>query len=48
MALTSPRAWDGPVDFASLVDPTIARPGRYLGNELGVESCGDYIFSAIS
>ena len=33
----SPRAWDGPVDFESLVDPTIARPGRYLGNELGVE-----------
>ncbi len=30
-------AWPGPVDFDALVDPTIARPGRYLGNELGVE-----------
>ena len=37
IAPASPRAWDGPVDFASLVDSTIARPGRYLGNELGVE-----------
>jgi radical SAM family uncharacterized protein/radical SAM-linked protein len=25
------------VDFAALVDRTIAKPGRYLGNELGVE-----------
>ena len=25
------------MDFASLVDSSIARPGRYLGNELGVE-----------
>jgi radical SAM superfamily enzyme YgiQ (UPF0313 family) len=25
------------VDFGALVDPSIARPGRYLGNELGVE-----------
>ena len=28
---------DGPVDFAALVDRSIAKPGRYLGNELGVE-----------
>ena len=28
---------DGPVDFAALVDRNIAKPGRYLGNELGVE-----------
>jgi radical SAM family uncharacterized protein/radical SAM-linked protein len=27
---------DAPVDFASLVDRDIQRPGRYLGNELGV------------
>ncbi len=26
-----------PVDFDALVDRTIQRPGRYLGNELGVE-----------
>ncbi|WP_438983059.1 TIGR03960 family B12-binding radical SAM protein [Vulcanococcus sp.] len=26
-----------PVDFESLVDRTIAKPGRYLGNELGVQ-----------
>ena len=26
-----------PVDFAALVDRTIAKPGRYLGNELGVQ-----------
>ena len=26
-----------PVDFAALVDRSIAKPGRYLGNELGVE-----------
>jgi len=37
IAPASPRAWDGPVDFEALVDPSIARPGRYLGNELGVE-----------
>jgi radical SAM family uncharacterized protein/radical SAM-linked protein len=28
---------DAPVDFAALVDRSIAKPGRYLGNELGVE-----------
>ncbi|MFN5194806.1 MAG: TIGR03960 family B12-binding radical SAM protein, partial [Cyanobacteriota bacterium] len=28
---------DAPVDFAALVDRTIAKPGRYLGNELGVQ-----------
>ncbi len=27
---------DAPVDFAALVHRTIAKPGRYLGNELGV------------
>ncbi|MFZ9215977.1 MAG: TIGR03960 family B12-binding radical SAM protein [Vulcanococcus sp.] len=27
-----------PVDFAALVDRSIAKPGRYLGNELGVQS----------
>ncbi|QCH15242.1 TIGR03960 family B12-binding radical SAM protein [Synechococcus sp. CB0101] len=26
-----------PVDFEALVDRTIAKPGRYLGNELGVQ-----------
>ncbi|MBM5789131.1 MAG: TIGR03960 family B12-binding radical SAM protein [Cyanobacteria bacterium M_DeepCast_200m_mx_001] len=26
-----------PVDFAALVDRSIAKPGRYLGNELGVQ-----------
>lgn len=26
------------MDFAALVDRTIAKPGRYLGNELGVQS----------
>ncbi|NBP98869.1 MAG: hypothetical protein EBU51_04740, partial [Synechococcaceae bacterium WB6_3A_227] len=26
-----------PLDFASLVNSTIAKPGRYLGNELGVK-----------
>ena len=36
-APADPGAWDGPVDFGALVDPSIARPGRYLGNELGVE-----------
>ena len=30
---TAPAA---PVDFQALVDPSIARPARYLGNELGV------------
>jgi radical SAM family uncharacterized protein/radical SAM-linked protein len=28
---------EAPVDFAALVDRTIAKPGRYLGNELGVQ-----------
>lgn len=28
---------DGPVDFDALVDRSIAKPGRYLGNELGVQ-----------
>jgi len=28
---------EAPVDFAALVDRTIAKPGRYLGHELGVE-----------
>jgi len=28
---------DAPVNFAALVDRTIAKPGRYLGNELGVQ-----------
>ncbi|MBU6354642.1 MAG: TIGR03960 family B12-binding radical SAM protein, partial [Cyanobacteria bacterium REEB498] len=27
-----------PVDFAALVDRSIAKPGRYLGNELGVQT----------
>ena len=30
-------AGDAPVDFLSLVDRTISKPARYLGNELGVE-----------
>ena len=29
--------FDAPVDFDALVDRSIAKPGRYLGNELGVE-----------
>ncbi|MEB3322847.1 MAG: B12-binding domain-containing radical SAM protein, partial [Synechococcaceae cyanobacterium] len=33
----SPTGVDAPVDFPSLVDRSIQRPGRYLGNELGVE-----------
>nr|WP_255136382.1 TIGR03960 family B12-binding radical SAM protein [Synechococcus sp. JJ3a-Johnson] len=35
MTVASPV--DAPVDFAALVDRSIAKPGRYLGNELGVE-----------
>ncbi len=31
------RLPDAPVDFAALVDRSIAKPGRYLGNELGVQ-----------
>ncbi|MGB5240385.1 MAG: hypothetical protein WBN80_07020, partial [Prochlorococcaceae cyanobacterium] len=34
---SEPIRW-APIDFDRLVDPTIAKPGRYLGNELGVES----------
>ncbi|MBC1261804.1 TIGR03960 family B12-binding radical SAM protein [Synechococcus sp. BSF8S] len=33
---SEPIEW-APIDFDRLVDPTIAKPGRYLGNELGVE-----------
>ncbi|MEY4431563.1 MAG: hypothetical protein RLZZ533_1499 [Cyanobacteriota bacterium] len=36
-SLSAPARSDAPVDFAALVDRTIAKPGRYLGNELGVE-----------
>ncbi|MCX5931019.1 MAG: B12-binding domain-containing radical SAM protein, partial [Cyanobacteria bacterium] len=32
-----PPPLDGPIDFEQLVDRSIAKPGRYLGNELGVE-----------
>ncbi|WP_255111596.1 TIGR03960 family B12-binding radical SAM protein [Synechococcus sp. RedBA-s] len=33
----SPPPLDAPVDFEQLVDRSITKPGRYLGNELGVE-----------
>ncbi|MCP9832361.1 TIGR03960 family B12-binding radical SAM protein [Synechococcus sp. JJ3a-Johnson] len=36
-AVTVASPVDAPVDFAALVDRSIAKPGRYLGNELGVE-----------
>jgi len=34
-ALSAPA--DAPVDFEALIDLSISKPGRYLGNELGVE-----------
>ena len=37
VAPAAPAPADAPVDFAALVDRSIAKPGRYLGNELGVQ-----------
>ena len=34
-ALSAPA--DAPVDFEALIDLSISKPGRYLGNELGVQ-----------
>ena len=39
-SVSSPQAMAltvAPIDFAALVDSSISRPARYLGNERGVE-----------
>ena len=36
-SLSAPARSDAPVDFDALIDLSISKPGRYLGNELGVE-----------